>query len=284
MGSSTYLWGGDNYQGGTAIVLPGIQSYAEWQALGLRPALEEKFRHVVGFDYNVGPFRPRRLAKDIAELVAYWQRNSGSVTLIGMSIGAPMSVLVVDALRTMGLDDVATDPSKFRIIMVDPPFGASTMRAIPDWLKPVARPLFTALSWVVPSGVTMDGQVQVPRDDQLMVPDAADIAKMFRDVIVTNAADIANQKGHSLRTWFRQLAWLTGGATTVPFDGMRRVSVDLIVALSNLNTVVDSSLALVEWQKRISFGRVQVVRAEHCATLRAQPRYARAFRALFKNN
>lgn len=295
MGKLSYLGHSDREQG-VAFFLSGIQSRTRGQALGLVPVMAECHRQIVGFDYNVGPFKPRRIAREIAEHVANMRGIYGFATLVGLSIGAPMSVLVVDAMRKMGLDDVVADPSKFRVVMVDPPFGASTMKAIPASLRPVAPALFAAASLVVPNGVTMDDQVQVPSDEQLLPPSVADRDMMFpglaTDVDVdryydeAREADVTNQKDHSLRAWLQQLAWLTGGATKVPFDAMKGVRADLVVAMDRRNTVVDSRLALDAWRTRVDFGRIMNVRAEHCATLRNQPAYAQAFRELMrdKNN
>lgn len=291
MGAFRYLGRNDDQELGAAFFLSDVQSRTEGQALGLIPVMTEHHRQIVGFDYNVGSFEPRRLAREIAARVANMQSTYGFVTLVGMSIGAPMSVLVVDAMREMGLDDVVADPDKFRVVMVDPPFGASTMKAIPASIRRVAPALFAAASLVVPSGATMDKQVKVPSRAQLALPPSArDIGAMFPKAAtiddywrLATAADVENQMGHSLRTWLQQLAWLTGGATRVPFKTMRGVRTDLLLADSDRNTVVDSRAAFESWVERVRFHRVFRVDAEHCATLRDQPVYARAFRDLLDN-
>ena len=291
---------------GTAIVLSGIQSTAYGQALGLLPVLKAHFKWVIGYDYdNVSWHHPERLAADFAEIAAYWQRNSGSVTLIGLSIGASMSVLVTQAMRN--LRDVelhqqlgqpaeprriptVEDSSRYRVIMVDPPFGSKTMTGVPSWLSQsgLAHPFFALGGAVVPASVKLPGEPEVPTDEQLQLPSTADMHAMFAGAgaqpdtyrFFARKADVVNQGDHSLRTWLQQLAWLTGGATKLPFEAMKFVKIDMITARSQHYTVVRTAEAQQLWRRHVKIRLTINVDAEHCATLRHQPAYAKAFRDL----
>lgn len=279
----SFLWSGQG-DSGTAIVLPGIQSYALGQALGLKPVLVTKYQVVVGYDYNTGDFDPKQIALEVADEIGYWQIANAPITLIGFSIGAPLSVLVVDTLRRRGVDI-----NGLSVIMVDPPFGAATMKGVPSVIKPVAHSLFGLLSKVTSSGATMDSQAKAAADDKFAEPCIQDAEAMFDGAPsvtgqayfnLARAADLTNQKSHSLRTWFGQLAWLTGSATKVPYGALRGVTVDAITADSRHNTVVDTNVSMDRWRAKVDFRRVLNADAEHCATLRHQPEYAARFTEL----
>lgn len=286
---------------GTAIVLSGIQSTSLGVALGLLPALLPTHRKVVGFDYNVGSFRhPWRRIQEIADEVARYQRETGRVTIVGLSLGAYVAVVITCLMRVLrkrqGADEPGSmpsslhatvdDPAKYRVIMIDPPFGAETMMSVPDWMAPIAHLVFTLAGMIVPSWVKIPGEPEVPSDEQLAMPTDEDRRVMFpwssRSTYRDRAreADVANQKSHSFRTWFQQLAWLTGGALELPFETMAGVMVDLITAHSSHNTVVRTHLAAPELRQRIAFRREENVDAEHAGTLRYQPQYAAAMREL----
>lgn len=294
-----FIWNGWG-TGGTAIVLPGIQSYAKGQALGLYPVLRTRHKHVIGFDYNTGPFKPQQLAVELAEHVAYWQRNSGAVTLVGLSFGAPLAVLVTAEMRKLRDRQLAenklplgqivsvADPAKYRVVMIDPPFGAVTMKQIPDWFALVAGPVLAAASWLVPSAFTLDSQARFASEDSFTLPSQTDLVAMFPNsgtrlnyTRLVRQADLENQQGHSLRTWLQQVAWLASSATKVPFSAMKGVWADLVTADSPHNTVVRSGLAAAAWKRVVHFNRLANVDAEHCATLRDQPAYSKALCGIF---
>lgn len=275
-----FTWKG-SANDGLAVVLPGIQSYARGQALGIRPVLEANHQYVIGYDYSIGRFKPEQLAQDMFKSIMRWVPWAPNlkVTLVGFSLGAGMAVLLADKLRTQGV--------RLHVILVDPPFGADTMKAVPTWLAPVAGPFFKLVSWLTPATLSFS-KPESPADEQLQLPRESDMKFMFPGKSprhyrkMAREADVENQVGHWYRTWFAQLAWLVGGATKLPFTALSDVTVDYIAADSPRNTVVDSKLAYLEWWRRVEFRVVCEVDAEHCATLREQPEYARAFRRLFE--
>lgn len=277
----SFVWRGLRREG-LAVVLPGIQSYAAGQALGLRPVLVGLHVRTVGYDYSTGDFKPEQLAAAIADSVRteYAQLDGGGkITLVGLSLGASLAVLVARNLQQQGL--VA------EIIMIDPPFGADTMKAAPNWLAPVAHWVLAALALLTPSAFSF-GKAATPSDEQLWLPNEADRQLIFgvntEDDYrrLARQADLDNQVGHSFRTWFAQMAWLTGDATKVELGDLQG-SLSYIMADSSHNTVVRSTLAHSRWS-RLALGRLRMVQvdAEHCATLRHQPEYAWALRILLK--
>lgn len=298
----SFMWNGNGC--GTAIVLPGMQSTSYGAALGLRPVLEEHYKWIIGYDYNLLPsWRPERYAAEFADIAAYWQRNTNSVALLGFSVGAPLSVLTTDAMRKLRdaqkeegkLDEkrlASVERSNYRVIMVDPPFGRRSMIKVTEFhLNHAALAVLGAITPSSFDAQLVTGKPEVPNDGQLWLPTPGDRAGMFHAPGLTEeqylqlarSADVSNQKGYPLKTWFKQPAWLTGKARKLPFDAMAGVRADLITAKSELNTVVRSELAEPEWLRRMWFDNVLNVNAEHCATLRHQPTYAAAFRELLNN-
>lgn len=274
---------------GVAIVLSGIQSTAYGQALGLLPALTERYKYVVGYDYdNLSWHDPEQLSAELMEAVAYWQRNEGRVVLIGLSLGAFVAVSITSLLGVKYGRARVENHEAYRVILIDPPFGADTMRAIPGWMAPVAHFLFAVLGAVTPASMKME-KSERPTEEQLWKPNRGSMAVMFPEhdpvsyLERARAADMNNQVGHSWRVWFQQLAFLTGGALELPFHDMAGVKADLITAESSRNTVVRTKVATSRWCQRVAFGHTQNVHAEHAATLRHQPYYELALRQLLNN-
>lgn len=192
---------------GTCIVL--LPGWLGWSKLQYAPfmSLLSSVGPVTGIDYEGPHFNADHIAKGVAKGVAAKVGRGERVMLFGSSLGAMLSVFVLEQLMLLRVDT-----SMVSAVLIDPPSGATSLKAVPNLSAPVVARLEHLPTWLnrglanasfqkaFCSGSAPDSPIQVPRNR------AAD-ADVYRAEVLERCRE--GQQGFTPTLSFGELAWMT---------------------------------------------------------------------------
>ena len=192
---------------GTHIVL--LPGWLGWSKLQYAPfmSLFSSVGPVTGIDYDGPHFCADQIAKGVAKGVATKVRRGERVMLFGSSLGAMLSVFVLEQLILLNVDT-----SMVSAVLIDPPSGATSLKAVPNLSAPLVAKLEHLPTWLnggftnsffqkaFCSGSAPDAPIQVPRNR------AAD-ADVYRAEVQQRCWE--GQQGFTPTLSFGELAWMT---------------------------------------------------------------------------
>lgn len=226
-------------------VLPGVLAKSHWQYRQLRRLLKP-LGTVDGIDY-VGPYFEHNkiiegVAKDVSEKVKSGQR----VLLVGSSMGAVMIVFVLQALQRLRVDSRMVSA-----VLIDPPSGAESLKAVPNGAAGIVAHLGRLPQWLVNhgplnaafqkmfcSGISADAPIEVPWDCQRG-------ANAYRQGVRLRC--FVGQQGFDPTLFFGQLAWMVrvgrNGSLAEACDAIDGKFSITHIACTGDNEVVENPLA-----------------------------------------
>ena len=192
---------------GTHIVL--LPGWLGWSKLQYAPfmSLFSSVGPVTGIDYDGPHFCADQIAKGVAKGVATKVRRGERVMLFGSSLGAMLSVFVLEQLILLNVDT-----SMVSAVLIDPPSGATSLKAVPNLPAPLVAKLEHLPTWLnggftnsffqkaFCSGSAPDAPIPVPRNR------AAD-ADVYRAEVQQRCWE--GQQGFTPTLSFGELAWMT---------------------------------------------------------------------------
>ena len=270
---------------GTHIVLlPGWLGWSKLQYAPLMP-LFSSVGPVTGIDYEGPYFCADHIAKGVAKGVAAKVGRGERVMLFGSSLGAMLSVFILEQLMLLNVDT-----SMVSAVLIDPPSGATSLKAVPNLSAPVVAKLEHLPTWLNSGlanasfqkafcgGVALDAPIQVPRNR------AAD-ADAYRAEVQQRCWE--GQQGFTPTLSFGELAWMTrvgrDGSLVRALRAINgRFSVIHVACTGSPetgeNAVVLNPLAQSFYQKHLSGARFLVLDTNHTNYEEFAPKWRRFLR------
>ncbi|MFZ1258317.1 MAG: alpha/beta hydrolase [Candidatus Saccharimonas sp.] len=124
------------------LVMPGWLGYAKSQYLPVLPALPEGT--VLGVDYTGTHFRPASIAESVANACIAKAMRNEPVVLVGSSLGAMVTVFTMEQM--VGLAPELR--SRISAVLIDPPSGAESLKAVPSWATSLVPQLRRLPQWL----------------------------------------------------------------------------------------------------------------------------------------
>ena len=278
---------------GTVILLPGIlaRPVEQYNPLGL--ALEAIGRPI-GFSYASDA---RMNMPGLVELVRTQLSESlarGPVVLVGSSMGGMQIPFIIEDYRNK-YTSAAKDLEQLKIIIVDAPTGAETMKALPNF---AAGLLASGAGRMVLGSSLGDKLVakmsEPPKDDEITIP-SDDVmrrltgGKLFSDADYkawVKATAIEGLKGYSGLLWWSQMRWMINAGKSHQLDeaiaSLHELDVTYLACTHPGNGVVAQPSAMDWWAARLPTMKRAEVYGTHCGYLQNQPEFAAAFRAILE--
>ena len=270
---------------GTHIVL--LPGWLGWSKLQYAPfmSLFSSVGPVTGIDYDGPHFCADQIAKGVAKGVAAKVRRGERVMLFGSSMGAMLSVFVLEQLMLLNVDT-----SMVSAVLIDPPSGAMSLKAVPNLSAPVVAKLEHLPTWLnggftnsffqkaFCSGSAPDAPIQVPRNR------AAD-ADAYRAEVQQRCWE--GQQGFTPTLSFGELAWMTrvgrDGSLARALRAINGKFSVMHVACTGSpetgqNAVVSNPLAQSFYQKHLADARFLVLDTNHTNYEEFAPKWRRFLR------
>ncbi len=254
-----------------SVRLPGVLARGEEQFSPLDDILA---RSVYSPTYAGNKFRANAEVKAAVESVGMAVEHADRVQLVGASFGGDLVPFVVQSLP----DEVK---SRLKVIVVDAPAGASTLKALPSW---------SAGFMVSPFGrlATPIGLIRIPpKPDEITAPRSGrqlDGETWKRYVIQRARREL---KGHSARQWRSQVALMIkmerDGSLAKACESLHGLDVTYMACVGKGNGVVAQPAAVQWWVTHVPGLKVMEVDATHCGFLQNLPEFAAAFRDILKS-
>lgn len=259
----------------TVYWLPGILSKGEGlQVLGGNPTGD-----VVRYDpYGTKRFDARRIVDRIAGEILWDLRDDGyKALLVGASLGGMLAPFVVREMRRRLDSSELGVLSNLRIVIIDAPSGATSMKAVsPLASRVIASPFGHLLRPLAHIKV-------LPKEEYIQVPD---VSTMFEiaDRAMSDAEWHAYVKqrakqelsGHSSKLWLEQLRWMirvgADGSLAEACKALDGVNTAHLQCTGPANDVltVDAS---TWWYDSVPGLKTFWVEAAHCGFLQQAPAF-----------
>jgi pimeloyl-ACP methyl ester carboxylesterase len=247
---------------------------------------EDQFRPLLEVISKVGVFCPVHYRGDHFHLETtmestvldiFTSLNSGRrVTLIGASFGGMVIPWLLQRLR----DGFGIDPSRVRVIIVDAPTGAETMKELPTWAAPLVSWLTQfRLSPQINAGLgafVLSKMVKGPRSENIAVPEDVEDEAAYKQSVINEA--LTGLMGHKFTMYWSQLGWMSGrGGRELPYHILDGIDATYVACIGP-NETVRQPLAVDAWQAHV-YSIVEMDTA-HCAFLEQKPAFVELFREL----
>lgn len=245
------------------ILLPGILARGNEQFEMLVPTFNAHgsidFRSYTGSGFNLN-----RIAKLLARDVDTYSRHGYDVTLVGASIGGLVGYSTLFRLKVANASNVS-------LIMVDSPYGVTTMKAFPDRAAFLTR-IFKGAPLPNIIGNRILNMMRVgPKREFVDIPQGVD-ADLYFQLIDSKA--FSGLSGHKFSTWWSQLVKMVNYR---PRRLIQAYDITYVTCLGAANDVVDQPRAQALWQRSIPDLRLIEIEGAHCGFLQQSPRWVNLF-------
>lgn len=272
------------------IVLPGVLARCFQQARHL--LLEDVTDDVVYYDYDDRDYNPGLEVENIVHSVEAWHSAGRRVTLIGSSLGGDLTAFVVERL----LRDHSDLRQWFDAIVIDPPVGKPSLKAVPDWLPDrlivsrLGTMIFTVIGWIIL--LVNRTSIGLPKDRFISRPDAHSMRIMsgrnnfsneeWREWVKMEAKRCL--RGHRVKPWRKQTQWMVrifmDGSLERALTACRGQRI-VVVACMTGNDVIMQPWSADWWAAMLQDPDViRYVPATHAGYLQNQTEFKSVFRTL----
>lgn len=280
-------WGLQVGENQPILVIPGI--------LDTQSLTTKCFRYIGGMggfsfvNYGGGRFDKERTLELIRELIRKQLDTGGSITIVGISLGGVLGLIAAADLINEG---VSAD--RLKLIMIDSPWGADTMKELPSFARGIAARALPKLRGSNPGAswkrFIMRKLMKGPKPDEIEIPSQYAMTVIagrvldqpsWRTWVVDTADGAIKRQGFDL--WLSQVGCLLNikdeqdRAAQVAREADLRVG--YVACLSPANVTVDQPRAYERCVEALPYVRVVTVHTPHAALLQ----YPESFRSAFES-